>query len=65
MGNECLTISIETAAKMLGISKNSAYLAAKNGGIPVLKIGKRLLVPKAQLLRLIEGNGDKQGVGED
>jgi excisionase family DNA binding protein len=41
------TISIEEAGAQLGISRNSAYEAARRGDIPAIRIGKRLLVPIA------------------
>jgi excisionase family DNA binding protein len=41
------------AAKKLGIGKNSAYEAAKRGDIPVVKVGKRLLVPMVALERML------------
>jgi excisionase family DNA binding protein len=39
---------------MLGISRGLAYDAAGRGEIPTVKIGRRLLVPRARLLELIE-----------
>lgn len=50
-----VTINIEEAARQLGISRASAYNAANRGDIPVVKIGKRLLVPRAALERLLAG----------
>jgi len=49
------TRSIGEAANILGISRGGAYLAAKRGELPVLKIGKRLVVPDAALERLLDG----------
>jgi excisionase family DNA binding protein len=49
------TLTIEEAAKGLGISKASAYEAARTGELPTVKIGKRILVPTAALDRLLEG----------
>ena len=56
---EQLTITIEEAARALGVTRNSAYQAAHAGELPVVKIGRRLLVPKAALNRLLEGSGQK------
>ncbi len=50
------TKSMGEAAKILGISRGSAYLAAKRGELPVLKIGKRLVVPDAALERMLGDN---------
>jgi len=41
--------------RQLGISKNTAYEAAKRGEIPTVRIGRRLLVPIAALERLLNG----------
>lgn len=52
--SEKLTISVSTAGQLLGISRNSAYQAVHNGQIPTIKIGKRLLVPKRALEKMLE-----------
>jgi excisionase family DNA binding protein len=50
------TINIEEAAKRLGIGRNQAYEAARNGQIPTIKIGKkRMLVPLAAFERMLKG----------
>ena len=49
------TITIPEAGAQLGISRNSAYEAAARGEIPVIRVGKRLLVPKAAFDRLVNG----------
>jgi excisionase family DNA binding protein len=51
------TISVEQAAKILKIGRNQAYEAARNGQIPTLKIGKRLLVLNEPLQRMLAGEG--------
>lgn len=48
-------MSITETAKELGIGRNQAYEAARRGEIPVIRIGKRLLVPKAALERMLAG----------
>jgi excisionase family DNA binding protein len=49
------TVSIVDAAKRLGIGRNQAYEAARRGEIPVIRIGKRLLVPRAALEKMLSG----------
>jgi excisionase family DNA binding protein len=49
------TYDIGEAARLLGISSMSVYLAVRRGELPTIKIGKRLLVPKAALNRLLAG----------
>jgi excisionase family DNA binding protein len=48
-----LTLTVEEAAATLGISRASAYEAARRGDIPSIRIGKRILVPRSQLDRLL------------
>ena len=55
-----LTWTIPEAAKLLGISKDSAYEAARRGELPVRLIGRRMLVPRVALLRLLDGVGERE-----
>jgi excisionase family DNA binding protein len=48
-----LTWTITEAAQVLGISRASAYEAAHRGEMPVRVIGRRMLVPRVALLRLL------------
>jgi excisionase family DNA binding protein len=57
MSTERLTHTVEEAGQMLGLSRNSAYALAKSGELPTIRLGKRLLVPKAALERLLESTG--------
>ena len=50
---ERATMTIPEAAVYLGISRNSAYKAAREGGIPSVRVGNRLIVPKAALEKLL------------
>ena len=54
---ERLTLTIEEAGKALGLSRPSAYEAARRGDIPTLRIGRRLLVPRVALERLLNDAG--------
>ena len=54
-----LTFSVNEAAKMLGLSRNAAFAACRKGEIPVIRIGKRLLVPKNRLMSLINGENNQ------
>jgi len=49
------TLTIPETAEILGIGRSSAYEAARRGEIPTIRIGKLLLVPAAQLDRLLNG----------
>lgn len=48
-----LTLTIEETAKLLGIGRQLAYDRVKTGEIPVIKIGRRLLVPRSALEKLL------------
>lgn len=47
------TCSIDTAAAALGIGRSTAYSAAHDGSLPVLRVRNRLLVPTAKLLAML------------
>lgn len=55
--NARLTMTVLEAAGVLGLSKGAAYEAAKTGAIPTLRIGRRILVPRAALERLLSSAG--------
>lgn len=53
-----LVLTIPQAATILRISRALAYDLARQGKIPVLRLGeKRLVVPKAALDKLLAGVG--------
>ena len=52
--------TIPEAGQLLGLSRSSAYDAARRGDIPTLRIGRRVLVPRERLEQLLRGEGDKQ-----
>src|SRR5438309_1507486 len=50
------TISVEAAAKVLGVGRTAAYDAARRGQFPTRRIGRRLRVPVPAFLNwLTEG----------
>jgi excisionase family DNA binding protein len=59
------TMNVEEAGEMLGISRRSAYRAAANGELPALRIGRRLLVPTAQLLDLLGISRERGEQGQE
>jgi excisionase family DNA binding protein len=48
------TLTVEEAARVLGIGRSAAYLAAQRGDLPVIRIGRRYVVPRAALERLLD-----------
>ena len=47
--NEKLTLSVEEAGKLLGVSRQVAYQLIHRPDFPTLHIGRRVLVPRKQL----------------
>lgn len=54
LSDDRLTWTITEAAQLLGISRATAYEAAHRGELPVRLIGRRMLVPRTALLRLLD-----------
>jgi excisionase family DNA binding protein len=54
--NQALTLTVEQAASALGVSRTIAYEAIRQGEIPSVRIGRRILVPKSALDRLLSGD---------
>ena len=48
-----LTITVEEAARFLGIGRGAAYECARNRELPVLPLGRKRLVPVPALLRML------------
>ena len=49
------TVTVEEAAQILRISRNSAYNAIHTGQLPGIWVGKRFLVSVSQLKRMVDG----------
>lgn len=49
MTDQPLTVTVEQAGKVLGISRSTAYELARTGDIPTLRLGRRIVVPVAKL----------------
>ena len=62
--NECLTVSVETAARLAGISRGLAYEMVRQGKIPALHFGRVIRVPKYALEQLLNAQNDN-GKGEE
>ena len=51
-----MTITVGEAAEMLGISRTSAYLCARRQEIPTVRLGRRVLVPVARFMAMLEAD---------
>jgi excisionase family DNA binding protein len=47
-------LSVEEAGRILGISRGAAYARAGDGSLPTVRLGKRLLVPKSALQKMLQ-----------
>jgi hypothetical protein len=50
---ERLSVSVEIAAKALGVSVASAHSAIRAGQLPAIKVGGRHVIPTAGLRKLL------------
>jgi excisionase family DNA binding protein len=53
------TLSVDQVSIILGISRNATYQGIREGEIPSIKVGRRILVPQVALLRML-GQEPKQ-----
>ena len=53
MSERELTLTVKETGKLLRIGRTNMYSAVKNGQIPSIRIGKRILIPKAALDKLL------------
>jgi hypothetical protein len=44
---------VPAAGALLGIGRHAAYVAARAGAIPTLRLGRRIVVPVGQLAALL------------
>lgn len=49
-----LTYTVEEAAALLGISRGLAYDLVRRGEIVSVQLGRRLVVPRARLLAMLD-----------
>ena len=49
------TLTVEEAGEILGICRNTAYSLAASGQLPTIRLGRRLLVPRQALERMLDG----------
>jgi len=53
LANERLVFSVAEAGQLLGLSRAFAYELVARGELPVVRFGRRIVVPKAALLELL------------
>jgi excisionase family DNA binding protein len=48
-------LTVDQAARFLGIGRNSAYEAVRRGELPHIKVGRSIRVSRAGLKRMLNG----------
>lgn len=48
------TLTVDEAAEFLGVSRATAWRRVWDGGLPSIRIGRRVLIPRARLEALLD-----------
>ena len=62
-GDDRLVFTVAEAGDLLGISRAFAYELVARGELPVIRLGRRRLVPKVALLALVGAGGSPLAAG--
>jgi excisionase family DNA binding protein len=57
---ERLTLTVEEAASLLGISRAFAYESVHRGDIPSIRLGRRILIPRSLLEKLVDDGSSEE-----
>jgi excisionase family DNA binding protein len=49
-----LTLTVEEAAQLLGVSRSYAYELVRQGALPCLRLGRRIVIPVRALEALLD-----------
>ena len=60
---EKLAFSPTEAASALGLCQNTIYKMVKRGRIKSVKVERKILIPRAELIRLLSGQSDPPAAG--
>lgn len=52
---ENLTLTVEEASKIASVGINQMYQAVREGKIPSLRIGRRILIPRRKFIAMLSG----------
>ena len=55
--NDSLVLTAGETAKILRLSKTTVYDQIRQGSIPSIRMGKRILIPRVALMRKLEEAG--------
>jgi excisionase family DNA binding protein len=57
----CRTMSVSQAARILGISRTTAYECVRSGDLPAVKLGRRIVIPTQAIDDLLEQTSTVDG----
>jgi excisionase family DNA binding protein len=55
--NDSLVLTVGETSKILRLSKTTVYDQIRQGSIPSIRMGKRILIPRVALMRKLEEAG--------
>lgn len=61
MSDDRLVLNVPEAARLLSLSRGTAYSLCAQGLIPTIRLGKRILIPRAALERMLAEAGGQGG----
>jgi excisionase family DNA binding protein len=56
-------VSVDASAVLSGLSRETLYRHAREGRLPLHKVGRRTLVKRTDLIALVEGSGARAAGG--
>jgi excisionase family DNA binding protein len=59
---EAMTLSVEHAARLIGVSRTTAYRLVRDGELQALRVGRRVLVLKKPLMEMLGAEEDTSRV---
>lgn len=62
MEAQSVVLTVDEVAGLLKISRPQAYLGVERGEIPHIRVGRRILIPRAALEKLLISAGRAKGV---
>jgi len=57
---ERLTVTVAEAARLLGIGRGLAYELARLGKLPCLRLGRRMVIPRAALTEMLASAANQE-----
>lgn len=59
-----LAVSVDEAARLLGVSRDLVYDLVRRGELPAVRLGRRIVIPYRSLERLLEAGSTADAGGE-